>query len=502
MAFVANMADKALTHAAKTPNVPLPSGGMSHDKMLAFLQQMTQKGIQSLDAGGTALAPPTVSGPQQNVAGQSFTGAIGNFLGTNNQYQAQGAPIQAGTNAAQLNNAYTGAQGALNTQGELATGLNNGLNQGNQVQQTLSNQYQQQVLGGGPNPALASLNQQTGNNIAQQAALAAGQRGGGANVGLLARENAQQGAATEQQAVGQAATMQAEQQLAAEQNLQNLSANQIAQGQGATQVLDNAQQNEQNILQGANTAANNANVSQQSNINNVNAGISQANAGSNSNIISGIGNALSNIPVIGSFLAEGGEVKKDKAQVGHMPWFKTPMRMAEGGIAGQQTSAPQSYVGNWLNSNVDTQGPGMQPMSNMNLESANPLSSIKAQGKAAPAKNLDDGQPNQFTSADAAYTEGSGMDMAGDSNASGYQAMNTAYKGGLMTKGGPVKAQNSSQKAVKKGDSLENDKVPALLSEGEVVMDRKTLSDPGTIGQMARAVAMHIQKRNKGSKNG
>ena len=39
------------------------------------------------------------------------------------------------------------------------------------------------------------------------------QRGGASNVGLLAREAAQQGAATQQQAVGQGATLEAEQQL-------------------------------------------------------------------------------------------------------------------------------------------------------------------------------------------------------------------------------------------------------------------------------------------------
>lgn len=82
-------------------------------------------------------------------------------------------------------------------------------------QQALAGQLGQLAAGQGPNPALAQLQQATGQNVANQAALMAGQRGAGANTGLMARQIAQQGAATQQQAAGQAATMQAQQQLGA-----------------------------------------------------------------------------------------------------------------------------------------------------------------------------------------------------------------------------------------------------------------------------------------------
>jgi hypothetical protein len=49
-------------------------------------------------------------------------------------------------------------------------------------------------------------------------------------------------------------------------------------------------------------------------------------------------------------------------------------------------------------------------------------------------------------------------------------------------------------------DSLKNDDVPAMLTKGEVVIDLDTLKDKGPIGTMARAVAAHIQNRNKGKK--
>src|ERR1044072_7649053 len=54
-------------------------------------------------------------------------------------------------------------------------------------QQNLANQLQGVANGTGPNPALAQLNQATGANVANQAALMASQRGTGANAGALAR---------------------------------------------------------------------------------------------------------------------------------------------------------------------------------------------------------------------------------------------------------------------------------------------------------------------------
>lgn len=109
-------------------------------------------------------------------------------------------------------------------------------------QQALANMLQQQAAGQGPNPALAQLAQTTGQNVANQAALMAGQRGASANAGLLARQASMQGGAAQQQAAGQAATLRAQQQLAAQQALaqqqqamQNLAGQQVAQQQGALQ---------------------------------------------------------------------------------------------------------------------------------------------------------------------------------------------------------------------------------------------------------------------------
>ena len=262
----------------------------------------------------------TLSGPgmvgQNNAVNAAATGplgAIGNTLGLNDKFQAAGANLQAGTNNDQLNQAYTGAQNGINAQVGLANTFNPQAAQAVAQQGQLAGAYTNMMNGVGPNPATAELAQATGTNVANQAALMAGQRGAGANAGLIARQNAQQGAATQQQAVGQAATLQAQQAIAAQQNLAALSAQQAGQAAGSTTALNQAQQNEQNILQGANTAYNNAAVGMQSNINNVNAQTAAANQNMNANILGGIGSMVSGAsgPIASMFGAKGGRVPQD-----------------------------------------------------------------------------------------------------------------------------------------------------------------------------------------------
>lgn len=114
-------------------------------------------------------------------------------------------------------------------------------------QQSLANTLLSQSNGtGGLSPAQNQLNQQTGNNVANQAALMAGQRGASANVGAIARLAAQQGANTQQQSVGQAATLEAQERLAAQTALQNQyaqMANQSLQGEQIQQTGQAAQNN-------------------------------------------------------------------------------------------------------------------------------------------------------------------------------------------------------------------------------------------------------------------
>jgi hypothetical protein len=255
---------------------------------------------QYFDAGGIAqnIAPgAAVTGNPTNTNG-SGVGGISNLLGLN----AQSANLTQGTSPAQLNAAYENSNNALNAQ----VGLTNTLTPQAQTGVNAQNQILGQELGiasgTGPNPALAQLAQTTGQNVNQEAALLAGQRGAGANPGLAARNIATAGTQAEQQAAGEGATLAAQQEIAAQNNAANLAGTEIGQTQNATTALNTGQQNEQNILQGANSNYNNTAAGMQSNINSVNA---QNNRG----ILGGITSGLSSLT--GGLFEKGGEVGKD-----------------------------------------------------------------------------------------------------------------------------------------------------------------------------------------------
>ena len=200
-------------------------------------------------------------------------GTFSGLIGTGGGELGTGVPGPRNANTqmpmtgAQYQNAQAGATSALGSQQNLLAALQaqGGLNAQTQALQG----YQNLANGTGPNPAMAQLAQTTGQNVASQAALQAGQRGASSNVGLMARQAGQQGAATQQQAVGQAATLGAEQQLAGLQGQAGM-ANQMAGQQIAgttanTQANLTQQQQMQQALQGYNAAQ----VGMQSNMNNV-----------------------------------------------------------------------------------------------------------------------------------------------------------------------------------------------------------------------------------------
>lgn len=274
---------------------------MDHKKQAEFARRFgkrlkLKKGgvVQHFAPGGTILG-----GPSQDVnQGSGLIPNIRNAIGLS----AQGADIQKGTNAEQLNNAYSGVQNALNNQIGITNTLTPQVANAASNQNAIAAQELAMSRGEGPNPAANQLAQATGANVANQAALMAAQRGASANPALLARQAAMQGAQVQQGAAGQAATMGSQQQINAQNNLANLSGNQINQAGQASTALNTAQQNEQQNLLNANAGTNANAVAMQSNINN-------NNSNANSALLGGITSmASSNIPVIGSLFAEGGEV--------------------------------------------------------------------------------------------------------------------------------------------------------------------------------------------------
>lgn len=220
-------------------------GPHSHAVMPSGLAKaLIEAGVKHYDLGG-------LIGDVLNPVTGLIKG-IGSSLTTTNPYQATLAPTTQSSFAPTIAQAQTNAL-AVNPQ-----------------QQALASALLAQSQGQGPNPAQAALNQNTGANIAGQAALMAGQRGASANPALLAREIAMQGANTQQQAVGQGATLQAQQQLGAQNALQNLYGEQQT---GANQLLNTAAvaQNQQNtgqiqnygMQQGITSGVNQANTTSQ-----------------------------------------------------------------------------------------------------------------------------------------------------------------------------------------------------------------------------------------------
>lgn len=435
---------------------------MTPEQRARFILAVHKKTLQHFDAGGTVLTGPSnptvpnAVNPQNNGP----LGSISTTLGTSNTFQASGAPIQAGTTAGQLNSAYSGVQGALGAQSGLASTLNPQVAGASAAQAGAINQLEGIANGQGPNPALAQLNQTTGQNINAQAALMAGQRGASANPGLIARQIAQQGASTQQQAAGQAATLEAQQQLGALGEIGGLTNNAISQAGQATTNATQAQENEQATLQNANTSLNNAITAQQGNINNTNAQVAQANANQNNNILGDIGNGLSSAASgIASLFEKGGRVQK----------------MADGGAPNLGALAPTQTTASGLNTI-----PGIQ------LENSDFVFSPGKSGGAAKSGSSSSSS-DEWTDADGNVIDmDDSANQPGGANFVGPLPPAAIAAPDAMARGGTVGYHEHFRSYFSGGST---DAVPAMVSAKEVYLNPKQVkqvlkgADPMKIGR-------------------
>jgi len=464
-------------------------------------------------AAGTGFKAP---GQTDIVAPISYNQALQSYNSNANAINNQYALLQAlqNQNGLALQNNSTGGLANQAAQMARANGVGTqqsalaGLQGLAAQQQGTLGQYQNIAAGRGPNPAQAMLNQQTGQNTANQAALMAGQRGASQNVGLMARQASQQGAANQQQAVGQAATMQANQSLAAlqaqtaqqqamgntQQQIANLGTSQVAQQQAAQQAYANQanalagqqigamntnvqanQAQEQALLNSINNT-NNQKVGMQSNVNNANAGLAstqmQGQQGIIGGVMSGIGSALG--------LAKGGEVK-----------------MADGGdpTASMDTTASSANPNNMAQSSF---GKFLQGYNNSFSAPAagNPGAEALRKGFSFAGKGVGSLLKSPTTAASPAGAM-AGPDIA---DMAGPAMLAVAAKGGMAkrvdyTGGGNVKAKSPQEKAVKKGDSYANDKISAKLSEGEIVIPRSVTQGKDPVRGAADFVAKVLAKK-------
>lgn len=377
---------------------------------------------------------------------------------------ARSASLTPGTNAGQLNTAYDQNQSALAQQGALLDAIKaqNGL----QNQSQNYNQLQGVINGTGPNPAQAMLNQATGQNVSNQAALMAGQRGAGANVGLMARQAGQAGGNIQQQAAGQGAVLQANQSLnalgQAGQMANTMAGNQI----GQTNANQQSQLNEQQLLQNANAAYNNAQVGMQSNINSANAGLANTQLQGQQKMIGGIMNGA------------GAAMGKPPAQAA---------QAAQGGLigyaSGGQVAGPQSSFGQFLSGMGNGMGAEKDPLE------------MGASSFASGIGNAFRGAPTAPAQVGTQYSNGPVQQPSPSMG----QLNTTFAKGGNV--GSKLKSGGHVPGPVTKGpNDTKNDTVKALLTPGESVIDKETMQDPGPVGAMARTLTAIITAKKKGKK--
>lgn len=403
----------------------------------------------------------------------------------------QTAGIQNPVTQGQVDTAYTGSQNSMASQQALLSALQaqNGI--GNQSQ--VYNQLQGVANGTGPNPAQAQLAQATGQNVANQAALMAGQRGANANVGLMARQAAQTGAATQQNAVGQAATLQANQSLNAINSAGTMANTQASNQIGQTNANTAAQQAQLQALINAQTGYNNTQTSMQSNINNANASLANTTMQGTQNMIGGLMNSSggassmmggssggggAGMAGMAAMAAGGGEIEQ-MADGGDMPQPQvTPMAPV----------GPQSSFGQFLAGQSAPPAPAPEMMSPYA-----PPNQTAAAFKQQPGKQPPQGQQSN---PDLAATSGSNLgatDLVQPSNGT-----MMAAKGGVAKDfrgGGPVQAANVAEKAAKSGNSYANDKIPAVLSEHEIVIPRSITLGKDPVNQSAQFVQAVLAKR-------
>ena len=430
-------------------------------------------------------AIPGVLGLGGGAAGTSFQGP-------------QFTNLIAPTNPTQNNAANAGTQASFAQQQALLAALQGQGGLGLQNQAAMG--YANLAAGRGPNPALAQLNQTTAQNVAQTGALMAGQRGASQNVGLIARQAGQQGAATQQQAAGQAATMAAQQQIAGLQGLAGQANTMAGQQIGQTNAITQAQQAQQANLMSAINAYNNARVGMQGNVNAGNVSLAntqmQGAQGAIGNLMNSGGQMMSMIPATGA--AHGGMIG-----------------MAQGGEAAP--NGPQSEFGQFL---AGVTPGGNTPSVTINSVDDAAAGAWAAGPKAGPQKKSPGNQvtvnsggstvgPAQPGEAAIGGNAGASVGMGGLSDSaappSGNQAFAMADGGDVsvmlspgekvvypsqvnqVAHGGKVPMKTVPGKAEFKGDSLKNDKVPASVPAGTIIVPRSKAKSPASFVQATLA---------------
>lgn len=419
-------------------------------------------------------------------------------------WEASGTNITAPTTAGQAQTAYDQTQQGLQQQQAFLQALQGQGGLANQSsvfgqQQNLANLMQGIAAGTGPNPALAQLNQATGQNIAATTAAMAGARGAGSNPALMARSAARAGADTQQQAVGQAATLQAQQQIAGmdalsrqQQAMGSMANTQVANQAAATNAYSTAAQNQQQNILAAINAQNQANVAMQSNKNQADVAMQGKVADAQGGLLNSLGK-----PFGLNFGATGGLVKKhqignnyseyaDGGEVERMapPAIDTPWNMSTGPVeAGNLNTGKSKEKEKEGDGSPGGLFGGKEPVADLPglLKSGLKAGASAALGVAAPGFSKGGKVPALVSPGEKYLTPGQAQDV-------------------LKGKENPLNGKTIPGKAKVKGDSYENDTVPVTLEEGGCVIPRSVLQSDQPMKNAIKFVHAHMKKMAKGGK--
>ena len=207
-----------------------------------------------------------------------------------------------------------------------------------------------------------------------------------------------------------------------------------------------------------------------------------------------------------AMLSKGGQVQKPHVTQGYL-------KLAGGGFIAPgnllpTSSQPQSAVVQFLNTPVNNQsGPNLASPVNLQQgdttmgksadKSISGISKMFKSNGSLSTSDLSDSTGHNLGATD--LVPDASMDAAEDAGANvlaDNAAEMVAYRGGLAATGGKVKA-GKGQKAVVKGDSLKNDKVPAELSEGEIVIPRHITMAQNAPEKAAEFVRQTLARRKK-----
>jgi hypothetical protein len=346
--------------------------------------------------------------------------------------------------------ALAAQQGGIGQQQGFANQLGGQNGVGNQNQ--VYGQYQDIYAGKGPNPAKEMLAQATGANVANQAALQAGQRGGSSNVGLIARQAGQAGSNAQQQGAQQASLLQAQQSLGGLGGAGNIAGQQVGQ-------QSNALANLNALLQG--------NTSQIGNLTSLqNGGINNANRNQLAQEQLGLG-AL-----------QGNQQAQNQAN-GQLLDASAKQNIASANNAARANEQAQGNQNTITSGVINSVGGALTTA--LTPEKAETKPPVKAAygGVIGNPKLAAVSEADRFP----AHIKGIAAIYHGD-KLQELEKMPKFYSGGMAKDGGKVPG-----KAKMAGDHPANDTVAAKLSPGEVVIPRSVMESDDPAGNAARFVA-------------